>query len=281
MLIGAHESTAGGLYHAFSRGEADGCKALQIFTGFNMRWTERVIEEIEGSLFRSERERLRWPVISHAIYLINLASPSRDLRRRSIDALHLDLLNCETLGIDSLVLHPGSHMGAGAPQGLRHICEALGELHRRTDGFAVRILLENTAGQGNGLGSNFEELAHILDHTPGGDRLGVCIDTCHAWAAGYDLASDDGYDTTMGQLDHLVGLERILAFHLNDSKKGRRSKVDRHASIGEGTLGQLAFRRLVNDSRFEHTPAAVETPADADGNSSFKRNIALLKSFRG
>lgn len=280
MLIGAHESTAGGMYHAFSRGEADGCEALQIFTGFNMRWADRVIEDTEASLFRSEWERLRWPVMSHAIYLINLASPDPDLRRHSIDALHLDMLRCEDLGISNLVLHPGSHMGAGALQGLGHVCESLGELHRRTAGFAVQILLENTAGQGNGLGSSFEELAWILDHTAEGQRLGICIDTCHAWAAGYDLASDEGYSATMARLDQLVGLERILAFHLNDSKKAHQSRVDRHASIGEGTLGKSAFRRLVNDPSFQRTPAVVETPSDAEGKSTFKRNISLLMSFR-
>jgi deoxyribonuclease IV len=280
MLVGAHESTAGGLHRALGRGEADGCEALQIFTSFNTRWAPRAPSDEEASLLRSEQARLGWPLLSHACYLVNLASPDEELRRRSLEALYQDMLVAESLGVDGLVLHPGSHLGDGAPAGIRRVAAALGELHRRTRGYHLRILLENTAGQGDSLGARIEELGQLLDRTPQGDRLGVCLDTCHACAAGYALASAAGYERTMALLQRCVGLDRVRAFHLNDSRRPCGSRVDRHAHIGEGALGLRAFRRLVNDPRFTAIPAIVETPPEPDGTPSFARNIAVLKRLR-
>jgi deoxyribonuclease IV len=282
MLIGAHESVAGGLHTAFARGEADGCEAMQLWTGYNTRWAPRVIDDEDASRFCSEAAHLGWPLLSHASYLINLASPDPALHRRSLEALLLELERCESLGIAGVVLHPGSHVGAGEAGGIRRVGRALAELHRRTPGFAVRVLLENTAGQGHTLGHAFAQLGRIIAatwHQP--ERLGVCIDTCHAFAAGYDLRDAAGYDAALAELAAaLGGLERVQAFHLNDSRKGPGSRVDRHASIGEGQLGTAPFVRLVNDPRFAAVPAVVETPAEPDGSSSFARNIRTLKGLR-
>ncbi len=280
MLIGAQEPTVGGLHRAFPRAVADGCEALQVFTAFPTRWAPRRQDDEDVRLFREARATFAGPVLSHGIYLINLASPDRELRRRSLAALLVDLLRCEELGVEYLVLHPGSHGGAGVDAGLRRISRSLGELHRRAPGLRARILLENTAGQGDCLGARFEELARILEETPGGERLGICLDTCHAWAAGHDLASAGGYAEVVGSLERLLGQGRVLAFHLNDSLRPRGSRVDRHTHIGEGTLGRAAFRRLVNDPRFATVPAVVETPAEPDGSLSFGRNVRTLKAMR-
>jgi deoxyribonuclease-4 len=277
VRIGAHESTAGGLHSAFARAEADGCEALQIFTGYNTRWAERPLDDVEASLFLSEAARANGaPLLSHCCYLINLASPERRLWRRSVDALCAELERCETLGIAGAVLHPGSHMGSGERAGLARAAAALGEVHRRTPGYRARVLLENTAGQGNTLGRRFEQLGWLLDRTPGGERLGVCVDTCHAFAAGYDLSA-----ATLAELDRHVGLDRVLAFHLNDSLRARGSRVDRHTHVGEGELGLAPFARLVNDPRLTDVPGIVETPPLPDGSSSFARNIETLKRLRG
>lgn len=280
MLLGAHESTAGGLYTAFARGAADGCEALQIFTAYNTRWAPRPLDHLEASLFLSEQAHHQLPLVSHCCYLINLASPQPQLWRRSVMALVQELQRCEMLGIAGAVLHPGAHMGLGETAGLRRVARALSEVHHHTRGFSCRVLLENTAGQGTTLGHRFEQLAWLLEHTVDGHRLGLCIDTCHAFAAGYELRSPQGLRRTLEQLDHLVGLERVHAFHLNDALRPRGSRVDRHAHIGEGELGQVPFASLVNDPRLARVPGLVETPPEADGSTSFARNIRRLKALR-
>jgi deoxyribonuclease-4 len=206
-------------------------------------------------------------VFSHTSYLINLASPDAELRARSLDALTGEVLRCETLGLVGAVLHPGAHMGGGEDAGLRRVARGLGELHRRLPGFRARVLLENTAGQGTGLGSDFAHLGRLLAETHQGDRLGVCLDTCHALAAGYDLGTREGYERTFRALEREVGLDRLLAFHLNDSRRGLGSRVDRHAHIGEGELGLEPFGWLVNDARFQGIPAASELPPDEPGGT--------------
>lgn len=280
MRIGAHESVAGGLHLALSRGERDGCESLQIFTGFNTRWAPRIFDDEEASKFRSEAARLGYPLLSHASYLINLASPDGELWLRSIGALVEELIRCETLGVHQVVLHPGAHMGRGEGWGLRRVGRALGEVHRHTRGFKTRILLENTAGQGSCLGHRLGQLGWLLNETFGADRLGVCFDTCHGYAAGYDLRHPRGHAQTLEELEREVGLSAVRAFHLNDSKRPLSSGLDRHASIGEGLLGETAFRRLINDERFAQVPAVVETPAEHDGSPSFARNIRTLKRLR-
>lgn len=280
MLIGAHESIAGGMFHAFARGEADGAEAMQIFTTYNTRWARRPLDDEEASLYLSEADRLGWPVMAHAPYLPNLASPDADHAERSTEVILEELLRCETLGVRYLVLHPGSHMSAGEGRGLSRICRNLGRIHRRAPGLRARILVENTAGQGTCLGHRAAHLGRILERTYQGDRLGVCIDTCHAFAAGYDLGAPAGYDHLLQRLEHHVGLGAVLAFHLNDSKRELGSRVDRHNHVGEGEIGIEAFRMLVNDPRWKDHPAVVETPSEEDGSSSFSRNIRALKGLR-
>lgn len=281
MRIGAHESVAGGLFEAFGRGEADGCEALQVFTSYNTRWEPRPLSDEEVSLFRSEAERVGWPLLSHASYLVNLASPDPELFARSVEALHEDHLRCELLGVDFLVVHPGSHVGAGMEAGVARVREALEELGARSSGFSSRILLENTAGPGNCLGAELSQLGRLLDGRGVGGRVGVCIDTCHAHAAGYDLCGDEGYAAFLEELERELGLDTVCAFHLNDAKSARGSRLDRHASVGEGQLGLEPFRRLVNERRFAGRAAVVETPPEPDGSMSFGRNVAVLKGLRG
>ena len=280
MLLGAHQSIAGGVHLALGRAEADGCESLQIFTSHNTRWAPRPLPDEEISLFWSEAARLELPALSHTSYLINLASPDADLRARSLDMLTEELLRCETLGLGGAVLHPGSHMGDGVEAGLVRVARCLGELHRRTPGFKARVLLENTAGQGTGLGSDLAHLGRLLADTHGGDRLGICLDTCHALAAGHELRTEEGYRQTFETLDREVGLNNLRAFHLNDSKRELSSRVDRHAHIGQGELGLEPFSWLVNDPRFAGIPAVSELPPDEPGGYSFKRNVDVLKGLR-
>ena len=277
MLVGAHVSVAGGLHLAFARGRDLSCECIQIFTGFNTRWAAREIDDLEASCFRSEAAANACCVLSHACYLINLASPDQTLWQRSIEALIEELERCELIGVPYVVLHPGSHMGRGEAQGLKRVSRALGEVHHRTSGFQTKILLENTAGQGNTLGDRVAQLGYLLSHTADSDRLGVCIDTCHAFAAGYELRTESGYQQWVAELEYEVGLDRVIAFHLNDSKGEYAKRIDRHAPIGEGEIGQRAFARLVNDSRFADRPAVLEL-ADAFVPPSLRRLKRLRKN---
>jgi deoxyribonuclease-4 len=272
MLLGAHEGIAGGVSTAFARAEADGADCLQIFTRNARGWAAKPLEDDEVSRFKGEARRTRKPVAAHSSYLINCASPDREIRRKSWDALSDELARCELLGIPSLVFHPGNHPSEA--EGLALVAEAMTRALTEVPGKA-RLLVETTAGQGTSLGWRFEQVAALRDAVPGAKRrrVGVCVDTCHVWAAGYDLASEDGYARTLEELDRVVGLEHVRAFHLNDSKKGLGCRVDRHEHIGEGALGFEPFRRLVNDARFAEVPAFVETEA------RFKENIEALRGL--
>lgn len=283
MQLGAHESVAGGAFTAVARGREDGCEALQIFARPSSQWQTRPFAPDEVSLFRSELAAVGWPTMSHASYLINPSAIDRTVLARSRDALTEELTRAEELGIDYVVLHPGAHLGAGEEEGLAAAAATLSEVHARVPGLRVRLLLELTAGQGSCLGCRFEHLAAILDGARGAaaGAIGVCFDTCHAHAAAYDLLTDEGYDRTFAELDRLVGLGALRAFHLNDSKTPRGSRVDRHQEIGDGYLGLLPFWRLVNDRRFADLPGVLETPSGPDGQSSFKRNLERLRALEG
>jgi deoxyribonuclease IV len=281
MLLGAHESVAGGPSTAFPRAREDGCEAIQIFARPSAQWRTRPLAPEEVSAFRSEQAATGWPTMAHASYLINPAACDPLVLSRSRNALEEEMVRAEELGLDYVVLHPGAHLGDGEELGLQRAAASFSWLHERTRGFHARLLLEITAGQGSCLGCRFEHMAYLLEESAGGDRLGLCFDTCHAHAAGYDLTTDAGYDQTFAEVARLVGCDRVLAFHLNDSKTPRGSHVDRHQEIGDGFLGLLPFWRLVNDSRFARTPGVVETPSGPDGQTSFARNIARLKAMRG
>jgi deoxyribonuclease-4 len=259
--LGAHLSIAGGLPRAVDRAEASGCEALQIFTKSAGQWRAREIPPEEAALFRRRLRQTRIrPVVAHNSYLINVAAADPVLRRRSIEALRDELDRAESLGLDGLVMHPGSYTSGTEAAGLEMIADALaGILASRRDQ-RVRILLEHTAGQGTNLGHRFEHLAGIIDLLGGSPRVGVCLDTCHLLAAGYDICSTEGYEDTFGQFGKIVGFSRLRAFHLNDSKKPCGSRVDRHEHIGKGCLGVAPFRRILNDPRFARLPMLLETP---------------------
>jgi deoxyribonuclease-4 len=259
--LGAHLSIAGGLPRAVDRAEASGCQALQIFTKSAGQWRARELPDDEIALFRTRvRQTGIRPVVAHNSYLINVAASDPVLRRRSIDALTEELDRADVLGLDGLVMHPGSFTSGTEAEGLRLIAHALGEILAARPNARTMFLLEQTAGQGTNLGHRFEHLAEIIERLSGSPRVGVCLDTCHLLTAGYDICSEAGYRETFRQFDAIVGLPRLKAFHLNDSKKPCGSRVDRHEHIGKGCLGLEPFRRLVNDRRFSKLPMLLETP---------------------
>ncbi len=259
--LGAHLSISGGLPRAIDRAEASGCQALQIFTKSAGQWRARELPPEEIALFRRRvRQTEIGPVFAHDSYLINLAAADPVLRRKSIDALGEELDRAASLGLDGLVMHPGSYTSGTEESGLKLIAEALAGLLASRPGVKPRILLEHTAGQGTNLGHRFEHLAEIIDLLEGSPRVGVCLDTCHLLAAGYDIGSTEGYAETFTQFGRLVGFSRLKAFHLNDSKKPCDSRVDRHEHIGKGCIGLGPFRRLLNDPRFAKLPMLLETP---------------------
>jgi deoxyribonuclease-4 len=279
MHFGAHMSIAGGLYLAFLRAEAVGCRTLQIFSKNERQWHAKPLTEEAVERFKAEQARtgIR-PVIVHDSYLINLASPKDDLWEKSIASFGQELERCHQLGVPYLVMHPGSHMGAGVAAGLQRVVEALDRLFADGGGGDTVVLLETTAGQGTCLGGCFEDLVYLLDLIKHTERIGICVDTCHVFAAGYDLRTPQSYAATFERLISLVGLDRIKAFHLNDSKGALGSHVDRHEAIGDGQIGLEGFRLLVNDPRFAQLPMVLETPKGPDDTED-RRNLATLRSL--
>jgi len=254
-------SIAGGLPRAVDRAEASRCEALQIFTKSAGQWRARELPPAEIARFRERVEEtgIR-PVVAHNSYLINVAAAAPALRAQSIAALGEELDRAESLGLDGLVMHPGSYTTGTEKDGLRLIGEALALLLAARPRARTRVLLEHTAGQGTNLGHRFEHLAAILERVDGSPRVGICLDTCHLLTAGHDLCTEHGYADTFREFDRIVGLDRIEVFHLNDSKKPCGSRVDRHEHIGKGCLGLEPFRRLLNDPRFSTLPMLLETP---------------------
>jgi deoxyribonuclease-4 len=278
-LLGAHVSVAGGLEKAFARGLESNCTALQIFTKNANRWQAKPISNDDAAAFRQAWQKSGiGPVIAHDAYLINLASPKEDVWEKSKEALRDELLRCAQLGVTGLVMHPGAHLGTGVETGIERIRQAFLEILPETPP-EVRLLLENTAGQGTYLGGDFTHLAALLENFDE-DRFGVCFDTCHAHTAGYDLSTSESYAEVMTEFDRLVGLEQIKAFHLNDCLKPCGSKVDRHAHIGQGTIGETGFACLMQDQRFAEVPMVLETPKGDDGEMD-RVNLTLLRKLAG
>jgi deoxyribonuclease-4 len=277
--LGAHMSIAGGPANALIKGGSIGCDTIQMFTRGPNRWEAKPLSDGEIEAFYVQREETGiHPVVAHSSYLINLASPDEALWERSLAALIEELGRCEQLGIADYVLHPGSHRGTGEEEGLQRVAEGL---RRALDALAqaqVRILLETTAGQGDGLGHTFEQLAWLCAEGGATDRLGVCLDSAHALAAGYDFRDTPGYVAMWAHFDAVVSLSRLHAIHLNDSKRELGSKVDRHEQIGQGQVGLEAFRLLVNDRRLRRVPMILETPKGPDLKEDIA-NLALLRSL--
>jgi deoxyribonuclease-4 len=278
-LIGAHVSIAGGTHNAPARAKAIGATAMQIFTKMANRWAERVCADDECHKFREALAQTKVrATMAHDSYLINLASPDPILRRRSIESFVAELQRCEALGLDMLVSHPGNHMGDLAG-GIARNADAISEALDRVPG-RVRLALESTAGSGTALGASFEELARLIALV--GDthraRVGVCADTCHLHAAGYDLVKD--FDGVWQRFDATVGADRLWALHLNDSKTPLGSRRDRHELIGKGSLGARPFRRIVSDERFAALPKVIETPKLDDATRTDRKMLQRLRRYR-
>ncbi len=280
-ILGAHMSMAGGYYKAVEIARECGCDCVQLFTKNNNQWRakEIVVEDVERFQGALKELKIAHP-LSHSSYLINLAAPATELWKKSIDAMIVELQRAGLLGIPYVVMHPGSFTTSSEAKGLKRIARAIDAIHRQTKSAGANILLENTAGQGSNLGWRFEHLAAIIDGVKDPDRLGVCIDTCHAFAAGYALGTEKEYKATMRELNKTVGVKRVMAFHLNDSKREFGSRVDRHEHIGRGHLGIEPFRFLLNDRRFRKVPMYLETPKGQEkGEELDVINLRTLRSL--
>ncbi|MCG8403564.1 MAG: deoxyribonuclease IV [Phycisphaerales bacterium] len=264
--FGAHMSVAGGLENAFHAGKEVGCDCLQIFVKNQRQWKARPLTDEQVAAYKeAERETGLHPVVAHASYLLNLASPEAASREKSSNALIDELTRCEALGVSGLVFHPGAHMGDGVDKGIRRIIKALDDVLGRTKGFTTNVLLETTAGQGSSIGHEIEHLGRIIAGVKDAERLMVCLDTCHLFAAGHDLRNANLYAKMVDELDTIVGLDRIRCIHTNDSKNDCGSRVDRHEHVTKGKIGKDGFIHLVNDPRLAGVPRILETPKGKDG----------------
>ena len=278
-LLGAHMSIAGGLHLAFARIHEVQGESLQIFLSNQRQWqtvplTSQMVED-----FRQQwKENDYMPVAAHDSYLINLAAPDPTTLEKSVAAFADELQRAAALGIPFLITHPGSHRGEGVEAGLERFVENMDRAITRSKTSTVMVLIENTAGQGTNLGSTFEEISFIISESQYGDRLGVCFDTSHAFAAGYDIRTRVTYEDTLSKFDQIIGLEKLKFFHINDSKRPLDSRVDRHEHIGEGEIGLAGFRLLLNDPRFRQHPMVLETPKGKDLKED-KENLRVLRSL--
>lgn len=275
-LIGAHLSTKGGLHTAFERGQIVGASSAALFAKNSNQWKGKELTDEDCALFAQKRTLA--PVLTHASYLINLATTNAEFHRKSIAAMTDELDRAERLGIHAVVLHPGAHMNAGVAAGIDQIARSFDAIHAAIPDHRVVTLLETAAGQGSCLGCTYEELGRIISLVDDRSRLGICVDTCHVFAAGYEIRTAAGYEAMVNEIEQHVGLDNVGAFHLNDSKKPLGSRVDRHQHIGEGEIGLEAFRMILNDSRFAGIPKLIETPKN-DDHSWDIRNLTTLRSL--
>ncbi len=276
-LLGAHVSISKGVYNAPKRGRDLDCDAIQIFSKNQMQWKAKPFTEDDIIKFRENIEKYKIKdVVIHTSYLINIGSPEEEKLKKSQDALIDEFHRADQLGIPYIVLHPGSHMGKGEELGLSIIAESINYILDVTKDSNVMLLLETTAGQGSNLGYRFEHLAYLIDKTEQKERIGVCFDTCHVFAAGYDIRTKDAYEETMKKFDDTIGISNLKVFHLNDSKNDLGTKKDRHEHIGKGYIGIDGFRFLVNDERFDDRPMILETPG---GEKYYKENLDVLRSL--
>jgi deoxyribonuclease IV len=286
VILGAHESVAGGLHNVFERAARDGCDAVQLWTRSSRQWAATPLDDERIDAFKRAHRAARGattgeklPLAAHASYLINLAAASAAIWERSTEALHDECVRAEALGVSMVIVHPGASVGCSLQEGmdrvvrsLQQICRTLGPKPK------VRLVIENTAGQGTCVGCTFEQIAEMLERA-GERRLGVCLDTQHLWASGIDWTTPQGYERTFGDFDRIVGLGHLRAFHLNDSKKPLGSRVDRHEIIGDGLIGVRPFKRLVEDARFADIPGYLETPPLPNGEESFALCLSRLRAL--
>ncbi len=275
-LVGAHVSASGGLYRVFERADELNCSALQLFTKSQLRWSSKPLteEEIVSWNTAAAQSKVK-QAVAHASYLINLAGEP-ELCEKSKTSLIEEIERCKLLGIDRIVLHPGSCGQNDLTAALKLLASSLLEVLDRTADCCVKILLETMAGQGTSIGGKLEEFARVLEYVKYSPRIAFCADTCHVFAAGYDISTDEGFEDFAVEFDRNAGLDRLLCWHLNDSKKPCGSRVDRHEHIGKGEIGLVPFKKIVTDNRFKNVPSLLETPKDGPGD---KINLAILNSF--
>jgi deoxyribonuclease-4 len=279
LLIGAHMSISGGVFNAILSGEELGCTTIQIFTKNNNQWKAKELTPAEVDKFVQHQMRTKIsPIVGHNGYLINLASPKDDIYALSKKSMLVELQRAEKLRLPYLVMHPGSHLGTGEKEGIKKIAGTINWLHQKTKGYKVKICLETTAGQGNTLGYRFEQLAQIIELVKEDQRVAVCYDTCHTFAAGYDIRTQKAYQDTFKEFDKVIGLSRLKVIHLNDAVKDLGSRVDRHAHIGKGKIGLEGFALLMNDKRWERVSKILETPKEA-GTAKDIKNLGVLRSL--
>ncbi|RII26394.1 MAG: deoxyribonuclease IV [Geobacter sp.] len=278
-FLGAHMSIAGGIHLALERGVKAGCGVIQVFTQNSNQWRGKIPTDADAALFRE-----KWAasglheIVCHDIYLINLGAAPGEVREKSIAGFAEEMRRCQRLGIKKIVMHPGSHNGDGEEVGIKRVCAAFDELFALVPEYTGKVLLETTAGQGTNLGYSFEHLRAIMDGSSCSDRFAVCYDTCHTFAAGYDITTEDGYRQVMDAFDRIIGIDQLQCFHLNDSKKGLNCRVDRHEHIGQGAMGLNGFRFIMNDPRFVKTPKILETPK-GDNDEMDEVNLKMLRDL--
>ena len=272
-------SIAGGVDKALLQGKEVGCDAIQLFTKSSRQWVSKPLSNEEIARFHEARKTTGiTAVVAHDSYLYNFAAIDDTLRKKSVNGLIDEMERCEALGIAYLIAHPGAHVGAGEAVGIKTIAKSIDDMHKACAGFTTKLAIEITAGQGSNLGYRFEHVRQIIDAAKAPERLRVCFDTEHAFAAGYDLRTKDSYDRTFAEFDETIGLDLLVAFHLNDAKKDLGCRVDRHEHIGKGFLGLEAFRLLMNDQRFWGLPMCLETPKSADCHED-RENLATLRAL--
>ncbi len=281
-LLGVHCSAAGGVANAAHAAARLGCTAFQLFTGPNRQWRAKRIEASERDAFKEAVSKAGiGAVVSHAVYLINLAAPDGEVWRKSLAAMAGELKRAHSLSIPWVVVHPGSHKGKGMAWGIKRVASAIDRVFEETEGLSSGIALEVTAGQGASIGHRFEQLAAIIDLVKESSRLRICFDTCHAFAAGYELRTKEGYELTWREFDRELGIDNLVAIHLNDCKAEIASRVDRHTHIGEGKIGRAGFKFLMRDERLARVPMILETPKEEDPDAHDSRNLAILRRMIG
>lgn len=279
-LLGAHFSIAKGLHQALFTARDYGCNAVQIFTKNSSTWKEKTLSNEDIRLFEEARKKTSIRhIASHTSYLVNLASPEKKKYAMSLEALKQELIRCAALEIPFVVLHPGSHMESGVEAGIERIASAVNGVFDELPGNPTRLLLETTSGQGFNLGHTFEQLAAIMGKIQHRDRLGICLDTCHIFTAGYDLRTKAAYQKTMTTFESVIGLDHLYWIHLNDSLREMGTRVDRHEHIGQGFIGEKAFKLLMNDSRLRNIPKVLETPKGKGEKNWDLINLAKLRGF--
>ncbi len=278
VLLGAHMSIAGGVHTAVERGNRIGCTTMQMFVKNNNQWRGKPLSENDISTYKDLLLKSSiGPVVVPDTYLINLCAKDKTILRKSRIALKDELERCELLDVPYLNFHPGAHVGRGETDGIKMIAESLDIVHEQTENYQVKSVIETTAGQGTAIGYRFEQIRSIIDAVQDKGRMAVCVDTCHVFAAGYDIATKAGYEQTFEEFDAIIGLDRLVAFHVNDSKRERGSRLDRHEHIGKGTIGLTGFEFLMNDERFRTIPKILET----DKGPAMNEDIENMRVLRG